>query len=373
MIGTITLHHNANYGANLQAYALVTFLKKQVDEKVQLIDYRNDLIRNLYRPFPIDVIGKMNLRINMRSCKRFVKMGLNPVGTVIRDRKFLKFRKKYIPMSKTVTSVEEIRKLGVSHYFIGSDQIWNDAITADQKELVFWGNVKTPENIVSTYAASFGRSAITKGEDDEISTCINNFDFLSVRESSMLDIVGARYQKDMQIVCDPVFLLNAAEWDALGNGKRPKERYVFVYILENNPEIYRIADHIAQKLGLKVIICSDGQKKKQNVGFYDRSADPRQFLNYIKYADYVVTNSFHGTVFSMLFHKRFVTIPDTKKGIRMVELLNKYDIPRLCYSLADVNQTLLDSDVDYDRVDQMIEAERAVALEYICKVIKGSV
>lgn len=371
MIGTITLHHNANYGANLQAYALVKCLSTITNQDVQLIDYRNERIRNLYRISPFNRTDN-GIRINITSCKRFAKILLDLKGTAIRDKKFYKFRKKYIPMTKTVKNNSEILNLGCSHLFIGSDQIWNDWITGDQKNRVFYGNVKA-DNIVASYAPSLGNSTFSLEEDAAVSTHINKFDFLSVREGSLIDLINGRYHGNITTVCDPAFLLTKSEWKKMCAPKAQGPGYIFVYFLERNPVLFDLIQKAANHFGLEVKIFCDGRKLPPNVGTYDRTADPIDFITGIKNAEFIVTNSFHGTVFSLLFNKKFVTVPDTKRGTRMIELLKRYSLDdHIWYQSQDFDANILKSEIDYQTINSMIAEERSHAIEFLTKVLEAT-
>ena len=371
MIGTITLHHNANYGANLQAYALVKSISTLTDSEVRLVDYRNERIRNLYRFAPFDLTDH-GPRVGVPSCKRFAKMLLNMQGTVVRDRKFLKFRKACIPMTKMVTNGAQIKALNCSHLFVGSDQIWNDWITADEKNCVFFGNVKSENTIVASYAASLGNQSFAESEDKAVSEHINKFDFLSVREKQLAELVVDRYAGEVNVVCDPVFLLEKSEWESLCLQPKNKEPYIFVYLLERNPKLFALAQKVSEQLGLKLRVFSDGKKLPWKMGEYDKTADPAEFISAIRNAEFVITNSFHGTVFSLLFHKKFLTVPDTKRGIRMVELLKNCNLEdRLCYECDGLCDEILKKEIDYTAIDGMMAMQRNTAQSYIQRVLQA--
>ena len=275
-------------------------------------------------------------------------------------------------MTRTVTNPEEITALRCSHLLIGSDQIWNDWITGDQKNRVFYGNVKQENNIVASYAPSLGNSRFSDAENTAVTEYINHFDFLSVREKGLIDLIHGRYQGKIDVVCDPVFLLNKSEWEALCTPLKDSEPYVFVYLLERNPVLFELARKTAEHFGLKLEIFADGKKLPSGLGNYNKTADPIEFVSAIRNARFVVTNSFHGTVFSMILHKKFITIPDTKRGIRMVELLNQYSLQdHLCCASENYSPDLWEKEIDYTLVDDLIAVSREHALEYLRKVLKG--
>lgn len=369
MIGTLTVHYNSNYGANLQAYALRMFLQTKTEEEVKVIDYRNDMIRNLYALRPWDVHKSFPyVTMNLGSIKRFIKMLLNIEGTVIRDSCFNRFRNRYIPMTRTVYDVKSICNLRCSLVMIGSDQIWNDDITRD-KEKAFWGSMKSPKTTVVSYAPSFGRTEISELENENIQDNIHNFDYITVREQSMIGLLNPYTDKKIHVVCDPALLLTQEEWKNLITPKR--EKYVFVYILQNNSDLIEMAEKAAKILGLKIIIVSSGMRIVPHSGNYYKSVDPCGFLSYLYYAEYVFTNSFHGTVFSVLFNKKFVTLPDTKKPARMLEFLGKCGLSgRIVYHAEDVSDKYLQEEIDYSSAHKYITDLRSRSILCIEDMLK---
>ena len=110
----------------------------------------------------------------------------------------------------------------------------------DIKDNVFWGNVKTPNTFVGSYAPSFGRSSITDLEKRKLESNIKNFDYITVREPSMVNILSPYTKKKIHVVCDPIFLLSKKEWSELLD-TRVNKSYIFVYILERNDELLNMA------------------------------------------------------------------------------------------------------------------------------------
>ncbi len=374
MIGTLTVHHNANYGANLQAYALRACIEKETEnEEVRVIDYRNDLIRNLYAVRPWNRINeKPYIVINRTSIKRVIKMALNINGTIVRDLKFAKFRRKYIKTTKIVYSPKQIKLLNCSSIIIGSDQVWNESITQD-KDNVFWGNVKTPNTFVGSYAPSFGRSSITDLEKRKLESNIKNFDYITVREPSMVNILSPYTKKKIHVVCDPIFLLSKKEWSELLD-TRVNKSYIFVYILERNDELLNMARKISEILRLKVIILSDGLKLRQSVGKYIKTATPLEFMSLLYSAKFVLTNSFHGTAFSVLFNKQFITLPDTKKSARMVEFLENCGLEkRICWRSEDITNDLISKPIEYTQANSVLKEMKNSSIQCLQEMIDHNV
>lgn len=353
MIGTLTVHFNSNYGANLQAYALRAFLEARCNEPVRVIDYRNDRIRNLYAFRPWDFHSRWPfVSLNLESVKRFVKILLNIDGTLIRDMKFASFRKKHMPMTCVVHDTESIRKLGCSLIVVGSDQIWNDRITGD-RENAFWGAVKTSRTFVASYAPSFGRAAITDREQSNIAAHVANFDYLTVREPSMIPLLAPHTEKQIHVACDPVFLLDRAEWEK--HTHPVGKRHLLVYLIERNPVLLEMAKAAADALSLEIVVLSSGKPYSPKIGRYIKTAPPFEFLSWFSGADFVLTNSFHGTAFALLFNKPFVTLPDTKNPARMLELLARCNLSsRICLAPSQMTKEFLSAPLDFSEANAAI-------------------
>lgn len=373
MIGTLTVHFNSNYGANLQAYALRSFLESRSNEPVRVIDYRNDRIRNLYAFRPWDVHSRWPfVSINLESVKRFIKICMNIDGTLVRESVFASFRKKHMPMTRLVHGPDAIKKLGCSIIVIGSDQIWNERITGDE-ENAYWGAVKTPRNFVASYAPSFGRASITPRERANIKSHISNFDYITVREPSMVPLLEPHTDKRIRVACDPVFLLDRPEWEKLTHPVGKK--CLLVYLIERNPVLLEMAKVAAEELSLEIVVLSSGKPYAPKVGQYLKTASPFDFLSWFSHAAFVLTNSFHGTAFALLFNKPFATLPDTKNPARMIELLERCNLSsRICHGPAELTRGFLSAPVDFSEANAAVlkmKEESVACLDEILRLARG--
>ena len=184
----------------------------------------------------------------------------------------------------------------------------------------------------------------------------------------MVNIIQAYTDKKIEIVCDPVFLLSQDDWLELAY--KVEKKYIFVYILERNDEVIKIAKKISDKLKLDVILLCDGGKLNQKIGTYLKTADPKDFISLLTNAEFVITNSFHGTAFSVLFNKKFITIPDTKKSARMLEFLSICGMKnRICYRASDVTEELMRKSIDYDATNKIIKEMKEKSLDCIKDMI----
>lgn len=318
-ICTITCQNADNHGARLQCFALVQYLKKQGHE-VEVIDYQPDFMRGpklLYWP-GLDIKEWAKLVLRFPSRWRDVK----------RHKVFDEFSKKYIPLTRIYKDIEELRKYPpqADVYLAGSDQIWNTSFrngTDPAYYLDFGPSMVRRES----FAASFAITEIDEDKKAWVKENLKRFDKITVREQSallMLNELG--FQGSLQE--DPAFMLSAQEWnDVLSLDTQcptlGHEKYLLVYDFYLCQEIKTIALYLAKEFGLKIYaVCHE------RLHYADKNfvfAGPEIFVALIKNASYVVSNSFHGTVFAMIFKIPFKVVnrPDGLNA-RMIDLLERH-------------------------------------------------
>lgn len=313
-IGILTFHAADNYGAVLQAYALQQFIHNNISPNVNIIDYREkDKTKGLsifegstHNPIK-------NLVLNVLFLLQRRKL------LAIHD-KFEDFRNSYLHLTErryeSETSLGECNDM---NYFIsGSDQVFNTRL----KDYRAWylGTVGGNGKKVA-YAPSFGFSSFTDEITNKILPLLKDFSALSCREAS-----GAKYLSDIlcqpiPVLLDPVFLLNREEWKRMAVMPKEKGKYLLVYCLSKGKagKINQLAHDIAKKENLSVVTIGSS-------GIFSHGSNailgPREFVGYFSNADFVLTDSFHGTSFSLIFGKRHLSyIANKDKGTRIESVM----------------------------------------------------
>ena len=314
-ICTITCQNADNHGARLQCYALVKHLQKR-GHSVEVIDYRPDYMRDpklWYRPgFSLKQWAKLFMQFPYRR------------RCVLRHQCFDEFSKKYIPLTRIYHSIEELREdpPQADMYIAGSDQIWNTTFR-NGTDPGYYLDFGPKEVRRESFAASFATEDIVPSARDFVKENLKRFDKITVREQSALKILeNLGYQGSLQD--DPVFLLSAQEWNEIADGTGEGENYVLVYDFYNDDNIKQEALRIAQERDLNIYaVCP------MKLSYADKNyvySGPETFVSLIKNASCVVSNSFHGTVFAMIYHVPFKVI-DRPDGlnVRMHDLLERYN------------------------------------------------
>ncbi len=300
-IGLLTFHTPDNYGAVYQAFALQNYVNKELGKDVEIIDFCTQKHLKAYNVFK---------KQSNNPIKNFLKHCITATQYLALKKKkrlFEQFRKSYLKLSaKRYNSEDEF----LSHtemydtYLVGSDQVFNPH--NEYYKAYYLAFEKRGKRKIA-YAPSFGISTFTDEMTEKIFPYLKDFDNLSCREKQGAEYLSRIMGKEVPAVVDPVFLISKDEWKKLAVIPQEKQKYVFVYDLCGGEELMSIAKSIAKERGLK-IICATGRIRNNYSGVDVRfDIGPAELLGYINKAEYMVTDSFHGTSLSLILQKKVIT------------------------------------------------------------------
>lgn len=337
--GILTFHNAENYGAALQTYALMKAVQN-LGLDCEVIDYRNlgVFLRNALKNAYYLLTGQNPIK-NHRAFNRFQHDYMHHSEKIYRD------------LSGFAADADDFDVL-----IFGSDQIWNPDLSHGFDPLYF-GQFPTRAKKIA-YAASLGKDILTSEERRTLNRLITNFDAIAVREETMLPLID----QPATTVVDPCMLLSADQWAQIASKPIQHRGYILVYQLFANPDILTTAQRLAMHYQKDIFLISPylvfNQRKQINkVG----RITPNEFLAYYQQADMVVSDSFHGTIFSILFEKSFFTILPKEKTGRITSLLKKLNLQDRI-----VKQNDLPSDhIDFPHVGKLLKKEVEHAMTYL--------
>lgn len=340
-VGIVTLIGN-NYGGMLQAYALNTVLKK---EKCN-----------------VEVLNYNNLNRNEKNIKNTIKK----IVYLKRNRKFDEFRRKYIDMTDKIYDISEYKnKYDV--YIAGSDQIWNQQIPWEQRKYFFLNFVEGKKRVA--YAASIGRNKIEEKEKKKISYLLEKFDDISIREKTGVSLYQPLISKKIENVLDPTLLLTRKEWDKIARNNQEKNNdYVFSYTLGASKDVIKKIDELSRLLKKRIIEISykrNYKNEEKNVN----DAGPSEFVGLMKSSNYVLTNSFHGMVFAIIYGKQFLVFTRGNMNSRIFDLLEILDLRDRVIDLekdSDIEiEKKMNTKIDYNEVYKILDQEKQKSLKFL--------
>lgn len=323
----VSCYFQHNYGSMLQAYATQMALDKldYENETIDIAGFNHEIkkAKILYfakASLTSDIlISKLGMAKNVL-IKKFSKNDYARLSKVRSDR-FDAFGKKYFRLSSRYSSKEELGKKCDENYssvLVGSDQLWLPGnIAANYYTLNF---VPTTVNSIA-YATSFGQSSLPKDSAKKATIFLKKIKHIGVREESGQKLVKKLAGRNVPVVCDPTLLFTGDEWMKIQK-KEPiiKGKYILCYFLGNNPPHREFAEKLKKETGCKIVALTHlDEFVKSDEGYADETPyniDPADFLNLIRNAEYVCTDSFHCSVFSILYKKEFYTFRRYNRNTR---------------------------------------------------------
>ena len=357
-IGILTFHRALNYGAVLQCYALQETLIS-MGHDVEVIDYRPAYIEKYRKPYSKFAIAH---REGIKDKIKEIIAGTLLIGKKRKGSKaFDSFMKKYLHVSSTL-SLPLSTELDYDVVVVGSDQVWSPQICFGF-DPVYWGEVPGLGKRYITYSASMGgHNVITDEMWKDVKSKLANYRYISVREKQLQDNLLNHCCVDVPVTLDPT-LLPSVDVYSKAAIKPSIPHYVLYFCLENEPGALDFAKRIARQMNMPIVrVAAQKEFQKGDEGVIDRySVTPQEFLGYFKYADVVVTISFHGTVFSTIFKKDFYSLKNPKQD-RALNLLRPLGLESRLVAATDNVEF---NPVDYDGVEKKLAELRESSLDYL--------
>lgn len=367
-IGILTYHRAHNFGAVLQAYALLTTLKNRGHD-VEMIDYWPRYRSGQYDLFNWEYYldGKLPL---LARCKYFIKRSASFCERIIRYRKFNVFIESELKISSDhYENGLEIKDI-YDAIICGSDQIWRCKKNTGGKffdEVYF---AKYPKRSLAkkiAYAASMGVEDIGETELKELEKNLRNFDYIAVREASLATIVSKLSTKPILQVLDPVFLLSRDQWQRKITIVKRK-RYLLFYHLLYCEDAVDLANRVAKDKGLEIIEIRGIVEPFLWASNVYTTAGPIDFISLIANSEYVVSTSFHGVAFAILFEKQFSALGFRNNGSRVYSLLSSMGIEG---AFLDITKGSYFDAIDYQKVSVELVKLREKSLEFLTSSLEG--
>ena len=351
-IGIITIHNSPNYGASLQAFALWKYLT-DCGHDCEVIDlhrpcHEDYLFSRKYQPW------RSQKTKNIRKIKNLVKKMLErkEMMVYLRDeanRKFEQFNSQ-VKLGRAYRGIDELYTNPPQYdvYITGSDQLWNPTqpFCIEPYFLTF---VPAYKKKIS-YASSIGITELTKKEINFFKSTLEEYDAISVRELQAKELLESFLNMEIHQVADPTFLLSADKWKSIAIYPQYKEKYILLFTLGYDVGMLNYALKLGKQGRLKIIYLTAIQPKPTKEYEAVETAGPREWIGYIANAELVITDSFHGTVFSIITgcNNFFTRIAhDNRRGSRITDLLDTFGLsnhilsPELSQTYSELTSTVI--------------------------------
>ncbi len=359
-----------NYGAYLQAYAtqrllenygfdvkLVVYSRNTLDEAATIKEIEYGLrTRTLFNKMPriFRYLSAMALYQSVQHC----------------CRSFSAFANERLHLSRMYSTEQDLMNdpLLADVYCTGGDQMWNEQHNGHKTMREYYLTWAPKGKIRISLCTSVGKSQFDEWEKEEVRNLLSNYDLISVRENSGKKAIEKLGIKNVFHLQDPTILLNVEKWKSISAPRYIKEKYILLYEISRKAPLAEYAKNLAKKTGLKVLRINYYSCDALKYGKSVTAPTLEQFLSLFRYADYVITNSFHGTAFSVAFGRKFVAVAGANPS-RLYNALEYYDMTeRLCTKPAEVCD-IINRPINYTEVNGRISNARKDFEDYMNKLM----
>ena len=359
MIGLLSFHESSSYGAILQCYALQRALEER-GLRCEFIDYKR-------QPVSTAQLGgswKYKVKKYILNCIAIVKQRILRNELQEKEKAFRNFVSQNLKVSiKSYKSYEDLEKSDLQYeaVIVGSDQVWNPSTTGVNLKVYGLGFLAPGIKRIA-YAASVGLGVLNETQKMRIAECLSGLDYYSCREQIGADLLSEILGKNVEHVLDPTFLLDQKKWRSIEKKVKTPQKYVLAYLLGSMSYERKLAKRIAKELGADLLIVKESPKDMFSIHGIG-GLGPDEMLYLIDHAEFVVTDSFHGTALSINFRKNFFCCnrrgyeKATSFSSRLTNLLHAFDLESR--QVTEGNwQNLSGLSVDYgsseEKIDEMI-------------------
>jgi len=375
-IGIITILNVNNYGAELQAFALHHKLKLlgYDSEIINYLYYKNPAYRHEFESAPLikkSIISKVKERI-LKLIDSYSKL-TNAEIHKVRSRRFNDFHQELTKTSKPYTSYSDLYNATLPYdtFIVGSDQVWNPNNHTSLEPYFLTFAPKTARKI--SYASSFGVGSIPKEYYPIYKGLINNINKISTREVDGVKIIKDITGIDATHVVDPTLLLTRKEWEAIMVPFEDDEPFILLFIFKNSSYVTKLALDLQKQTGYKIIrVCKNEMRVEPDSKILNiRDMGPKEFLGLYQKAAIVLTTSFHGTVFSLIFEKPFFTVAPASKNnnSRQKNLLSMVGLDDRLINEGDNFPEIDKSEINYNKVSKILANKRNDSVLFLEKSI----
>lgn len=382
MIGLCIKHQHENYGGILQAFATATYFEQQNIE-YELIRYtRKKTVIETIKDIP-RLLNIVWLNSRYEGVQRKLNLKMHPEyakNNEIRMQAFARFKEwafhKYSDEYMGYSALCEGSKK-YSAVVTGSDQLWSPAgLPTNYYNLMF-----VPDDMLKiSVASSFGVKEIPWYQKKRTAQFLRRIDYISMRENRGSEIVRELINRDVPTILDPVFYLSKEEWSKyIPNDGVIKEPYVLAYFLGSNSEYRKVVNEYKTQRNIKLVVLRHMDQyvpEDENFGDYaPYDVDPCTFLNLIRNAEVVFTDSYHGTAFSIINERQFVVFDrynknaSFSKNSRIDTLCQNLDLESRRYGQNTSLDKIMMNMIDYKKVNEKLEGQQRITYEYLDEIL----
>lgn len=367
-INILTFQFAKNYGAILQAHALSSYIKNDLHEECEIIQYWPDRSEASWKMY----YRVSDLRVLLRNIYVFFNLKYKKEYKE-KNRIMHKAISELLPLTHIKYNKETIHTNPplADAYICGSDQVWNFVKCFDDPTY-FFDFTKSMKNVKRIAYAPSIADPWPESRWDEFRGYLANMDFISVREKSDVEVVEKISGKRVTHVVDPVFLKSTEYWDELSENVNIKEPYIFCYFLGTNDLAVNLVNRVKDLTGYKIVHLNLNARDRFNSDYNLRAVSPQQFIGLVKNAAYICTNSFHCSAFSIIFRKNYFVAPKGFANARMESLQEMFGLNNRMFTQEKIDTMTSESMVvDHSRAEENFVPYKERSIKFLKNALYG--
>lgn len=367
-IGILSLSTTMNFGAKLVTYALQKKIEELIPNSiVNIINFAADTNQDSFVAFAIKRIkeqGVIKPLMHLLDSKKNQKLHKKEFS--IRAQKYHEFDIQYLNIKLSTKKISDFKQYvnSLDAIVVGSDIVFRPEFAQLYPMVYFLGCISNQEVRKVSYAASIGtnNSETLNPLSENYKNGLANYDYISTREKASQEFLQKLTEKKVELCCDPVMLCDLNTFDFENDFEVPKKKYIFMYILDKNSRAVKYAKKLAKEKDMDIYYFSESNLDDKNM-FNVFSEGPAEFVQIIKNADYVITNSFHCIVFSIMFKKPFVAFMRTRQSLKITNVLEYYGLQsRAVFGKTKFN---IDEQINWEDVHKKWDNIRNSSIKYL--------
>ncbi len=371
-LALLSVHNDPNYGSALQAYALAYAIRRE-GRDCEYLNYTSVLAPTSIKAKAKQLVKSLFYKLGLLDRSRSEYSYWETEAFAKQRQLFLDFHEKRIPYSETLYDPTTIITANAQYdgFVVGSDQTWSPYVTRQKNNIYFLDFVQKGK-LKGSYAPSLGTCQLSEEYVKILEKKLSSFRYLSCREKQNADYLSKRFSRKVEHVLDPTLLVSRKEWLEVAEPLTMPEDYVLCYILGKKQSISDFAEELGRSKSLPVYyIVSRPEYLVKNNAL--RNISPGQFITLISNASYVVTDSFHGCLFSFIFQRQFYAF--TKRTMADGEVDNDRIKDVLSFlkikdRLKEDTSFQISNNIDYSSLEETFSSLYSISIDYLRELLK---
>lgn len=362
----VSVHKVKNFGSALLCYATQLVFKQAGFEEIEFINIKRGRMEEAdsLKEFQVALADDLRNNLQLSNLQKVIFFCAKIPSMLKKAKVFNRFSEKYLKCSPVYENEAQLylKPPEADIYCTGGDQMWNEMYNGHRTYLPFYLDFAPSSIPRVSFATSFGKDTLENWEIQEVNNLLNRYSYITVREESGKKILEKMNITNVKNILDPTLVLDGEAWREFSQKKEMYKGFILVYRVSRESQVLKIAKKLAHYTHRKLAIISYNIEDKLKSTHSIFVPSPEEFVGLIDAAEYIVTDSFHATAFSINLNKNFIAVLPPKTSTRIENIVRLCGLEkRIWYEKADIRDYL--ENISYEYTNKILRDERSKALD----------